>query len=119
MSGATEQAMGQLALKKQVLRLRAQTERAEMGAALSGARQSLAFVPGALPALALSKGMPLALGLLRQGPLLGAVLPLLLTGARRPWLRYPLLGAGAALLVWQAYRSLAGKAKAASAEPAD
>ncbi len=102
-------AAGQRALRKQLLLMRSATERAELAQAVLATRQSLAAVKSGVPGLALGKGLPLALGLIQRAPLISSVLPLLLAGARRPLLRYALLGAGAGLLVWKGYQWLAGQ----------
>ena len=94
----------QRALRKQLLLMRAATERAEMTGAVGAARQAVALPKMAASGLALFKDLPLALSLLKRAPLLSPVLSLLLSGARRPLLRYALIGAGSALLVWKAYQ---------------
>lgn len=105
MDNATGQS--QRALRKQLLLMRSATERAELVQALGAARQSVTMFKGGVPGGALVKGLPLALGLLRRAPLITPVLSLVLAGARRPLLRYALLGAGSALLVWKGYQWLA------------
>lgn len=105
MGNATSQS--QRALRKQLLLIRAATERAELVQALCAARQSVTVLKSGVPGLVLGKGLPLALGLLKRAPLLTPVLSMVLAGARRPLLRYALLGAGSGLLVWKAYRRLA------------
>jgi hypothetical protein len=87
--------------------MRSATERSELVQALGAARQSVTLLKSGVPRLALGKGLPLALGLIKRAPLLTPVLSLVLTGARRPLLRYALLGAGSALLVWKGYQWLA------------
>ena len=112
MDNATSQS--QRALRKQLLLMRSATERAELVQALGAARQSVTMLKGGVPGLALVKGLPLALGLLRRAPLLTPVLSLVLAGARRPLLRYALLGAGSALLVWKGYQWLADQRRPAT-----
>lgn len=102
-------AASQRALRKQLLLMRSATERAELAQAVLATRQSVAVLKGGVPGMAMGKGLPLALGLIKRVPLISSVLPLLLAGARRPLLRYALLGAGAALLVWKGYRWLAAQ----------
>ena len=110
MSDADANATTQRALRKQLLLMRAATERAEMVGAVDAARQRAAFFKiGGVPGLALAKGLPLALGLLKRAPLVSSLLSLALSGARRPLLRYGLLGAGSALLAWKGYQWLAGR----------
>jgi len=116
MSDATSRS--QRALRKQLLLMRSATERAEMAQALGAARQSVTMFKGAVPGGVLVKGLPLALGLLRRAPLLSPVLSLVLAGARRPLLRYAVLGAGSALLVWKGYQWLADQRRPATG-PAD
>ena len=65
MSDADANATTQRALRKQLLLMRAATERAEMVVAVGAARQSAAFfTSGGMPGLALAKCLPLVLGLL-------------------------------------------------------
>ena len=116
MDNATSQS--QRALRKQLLLMRSATERAELVQALGAARQSVSVLKGGVPGGALGKGLPLALGLLRRAPLITPVLSLVLAGARRPLLRYALLGAGSALLVWKGYQWLADQRRPATV-PAD
>jgi len=97
MDNATPQS--QRALRKQLLLMRSATERAELVQALGAARQSVTVLKSGIPGGVLGKGLPLALGLLKRAPLITPVLSLVLAGARRPLLRYALLGAGSALLV--------------------
>ncbi len=124
MSDADANATTQRALRKQLLLMRAATERAEMVRALGAARQSVSFFKsGGVPGLALAKGLPLALGLLKRAPLVSSLLSLALSGVRRPLLRYGLLGAGSALLAWKGYQWLASPRgpllKQSTARPAD
>ena len=116
MDEATPQS--QRALRKQLLLMRSATERAELAQALGAARQSVTMFKGGVPGGVLGKGLPLALGLLRRAPLITPVLSLVLAGARRPLLRYALLGAGSALLVWKGYQWLADQRQPATG-PAD
>jgi hypothetical protein len=102
-------AAGQRALRKQLLLMRSATERAEMAQAVLATRQSVTAFKSGVPGLAMGKGLPLALGLIQRAPLISSLLPLLLAGARRPLLRYALLGAGAALLVWKGSQWLAAQ----------
>lgn len=115
MSDTAANAAIERALRKQLLLMRAATERAEMVGAVDAARQSLTFFKsGGMPALALAKGLPLVLGLIKRAPLVSSLLSLVLSGARRPLLpllRYGLLGAGSALLAWKGYQWLAGRAE--------
>ena len=119
MKATVAHATSQRALRKQHLLMRAATERAEMAGAIDAAQQSVIFFKSAVPGFALSKGLPLALGLLKRAPLISSALPLLLAGARRPLLRYALLGAGSALLVWKGYQWLAGRTEQAPEQPAE
>ena len=113
MSDADANATTQRALRKQLLLMRAATERAEMVVAVSAARQSAAFfTSGGVPGLALAKCLPLVLGLIKRAPLVSSLLTLALSGARRPLLRllrYGLLSAGAALLAWKGSQWLTGR----------
>jgi len=111
-------AAGQRALRKQLLLMRSATERAELAQAVRATRQSAAAFKSGVPGLAMGKGLPLALGLIRRAPLISSVLPLVLAGARRPLLRYALLGAGAALLVWKGYQWLADQ-RESEADPTE
>lgn len=97
-------AAGQRAIRKQLLLIRSATERAELSQAVQATRQSVAAFKSGVPGLAVGRGLPLALGLIKRLPLISSVLPLVLTGVRRPLLRYALLGAGAALLAWKGYQ---------------
>ncbi len=94
----------ELALRKQLLLVRAATERAEMAEALGAARQAATLPKMAVSGLALFKGLPLALSLLERLPLLSPVLSLALSGARKPLLRNVLMAAGAGLLAWKGYQ---------------
>lgn len=111
------EAARQTAMKKQLLLLRSATERAELVHTLSAVRQS-ATVLGKAPVLAMGRGLPLALTLLKRAPLLRPLLSLLLAGARRPALRYGLLAAGAALALWKAGQWLVEQ-RADASVPAD
>ena len=97
MSEPAAHATTQRALGKQLLLMRAATERAEMVRAIGAARESATFFKSGVPGLVLAQGLPLALGLLKRAPWAGSALSLALSGARRPLLRYALLGAGSAL----------------------
>ena len=124
MSDTASSATTQRALRKQLLLMRAATERAEMVGAIDAARQRATFFKsGGVPGQALAKGLPLALGLLKRAPLVSSLLTLALSGARRPLLRYGLLGGGAALLAWKGYQWLAGRpgqpAESSPEQPAD
>jgi len=124
MSDAATNATTQRELRKQLLLMRAATERAEMVGAVDAARQrATSFKIGGVPGLALAKGLPLALGLIKRAPLVSSLLSLALSGARRPLLRYGLLGAGAALVAWNGYQWLAGRpgqpAEPSPEQPAD
>ncbi len=113
MDSATSQS--QRALRKQLLLMHSATERAELVQALGAARQSVAVLKkGGVPGGMLGKSLPLALGLLKRAPLIAPVLSLVLAGARRPLLRYALLGAGSALLVWKGYQWLADQRRPAT-----
>jgi len=122
MNDADANATTQRALRKQLLLMRAATERAEMVGAIDAARQKVTFF-NSVPGLALTKGLPLALGLIKRAPLVSSLLTLALSGARRPLLRYGLLGAGSALLAWKGYQWLAGRpgqpAEPSPEQPAD
>jgi hypothetical protein len=101
------EATGERALRKQLLLMRSATERAELVEALHATRQSAGVFTKGVPGLAAGKALPLVLGLLKRAPLISPVLSLVLSGARRPLLRYALLGAGAALVAWKGYQWLA------------
>ncbi|HYW56373.1 MAG TPA: hypothetical protein VE934_05410 [Polaromonas sp.] len=92
------------ALRKQLLLMRAATERAEMAEAWGAARQAVTFPKMAVSGLALFKGIPLALSLLKRLPLIKPVLLLALSGARRPLLKYALVAAATGLLAWKGYQ---------------
>ena len=109
----------QRVLRKQLLLMRAATERAEMVGGLRAARRSVTFPKSAASGLALFKGLPLALSLIRRLPLLGSVLPLLLSGARRPLMRYGLLAAGSVLLAWKGYQWFADQSGRPEGQPSD
>ena len=112
-------ANSQRALRKQLLLMRAATERAEMADAMGAARQAVTFPKMAVSGLALFKGLPLAWTLLKRAPLLSPVLSLVLSGARRPLLRYALIGAGSALLAWKGYEWFADRRGPSSEESGD
>ena len=95
------------ALRKQLLLMRSATERAELVQAVQATRQSTGVFTKGVSGLAAGNGLPLILGLLKRAPLISPVLSLVLSGARRPLLRYALLGTGAAFLAWKAYQWLA------------
>ncbi|MDP3796377.1 MAG: hypothetical protein Q8R06_04405 [Polaromonas sp.] len=118
MNDADANATTQRALRKQLLLMRAATERAEMVGSIDAARQKVTFF-NSVPGLALTKGLPLALGLIKRAPLVSSLLTLALSGARRPVLRYGLLGGGAALLAWKGYQWLAGRPGQSSEPPQD
>ena len=109
----------QLALRKQLLLMRAATERADMVGGIRAARRSATFPASAASGLALFKGLPLALSLIKRLPLLGSVLPLVLSGARRPLLKYGLLAAGAGLLAWKGYQWFADPSGRSPEQPSD
>ncbi|MDP1565191.1 MAG: hypothetical protein Q8L91_02880 [Polaromonas sp.] len=108
---------GQRELRKQALLLRSATERAELVQTVSAVRQS-ATLFGKAPGLALGKGLPLALVLLKRAPLLSPLLTLALAGARRPLIRYAALAAGGAWLAWKGWQWLAEQ-RSQSPAPAD
>jgi hypothetical protein len=105
-------------MRKQWLLLRSATERAELVHTLAAVRQSVTVFGKAAPALAMGRGLPLALGLLKRAPLLSPLLSLALAGVRRPVLRYGALAAGAAFVAWKAWQWLAVQHAQAPA-PAD
>jgi threonine/homoserine/homoserine lactone efflux protein len=107
-------AAGQRTLRKQALRLRAATERVELVQTAGAVRQSAAMFGKATPGLAMGRGLPLALGLLKRAPLLSPLLSLALAGARRPVVRYGVLAAGGAWLAWKGWQWLAAQRRAAS-----
>lgn len=119
MSEASAKAASQGAMRKQLLLMRAATERAEMMACIGAARQSVTFPKMAVSGLALFKGLPLALTLLKRAPLLSPVLSLVLSGARKPLSRYALIGAGSALLAWKGYQWFVGRRGRPSEESDD
>ena len=123
MGDASRHAAGQRALRKQLLLMRSATERAELVHTIGAVRQAAFVFKSGVPGLAMGKGLPLALGLLKRASLISPVLSLVLAGARRPLLRYLMLGAGSALLVWKAYRWLAEQrgqpSEQSSKQPAD
>lgn len=97
----------QRALRKQALLLRSATERADMLHGLGEVRRSAGVFSNGLPGLAMGKGLPLALGLLKRAPLLSPLLSLALAGARRPAIRYGALAAGAVFVAWKGWQRLA------------
>lgn len=107
-------AASQRALRMQALLLRSATERAELVHAVTAVRQSATRFGKAAPGLALGKGLPLALGLLKGAPLLSLVL----AGLRRPTIRYGVLAAGAAFVGWKGWQWLTEK-RAQSPAPVD
>ncbi len=109
----------QRALRKQLLLMRAATERAEMVGAVGAARQAVVFPKVAASGLALFKCLPLALGLLKRAPVLSSVLSLGLSGVRRPLLRYALMGAGSALLAWKGYEWFVSRKQLPHETPSD
>jgi hypothetical protein len=92
------------ALRKQALLLRSAAERAEMVHDVSALRQSATLFGKAVPGLAMGRGLPLALGLLKRAPLLSPLLSLALAGARRPAIRYGMLAAGGAWVAWKGWQ---------------
>lgn len=109
-------AAGPRVLRKQALLLRAATERAELVQTVSAVRRSATLFGKAAPGLAIGKGLPLALLLLKRAPLLSPLLSLALAGARRPAIRYGMLAAGAAWLAWKGWQWLSAQRAQASAE---
>lgn len=105
-------------MRKQLLLLRSATERAELVHTLHAVRQSATVFGKAAPALAIGRGLPLALGLLKRASLLRPLLSLALAGARRPALRYGALAAGAAFVAWKGWQWLAGQRAQANANTA-
>lgn len=108
-------AAGQRVLRKQALLLRSATERAELVQTVGAVRQSATLLGKAAPGLAIGKGLPLALLLLKRAPLLSPLLSLALAGARRPAIRYGMLAAGAAWLAWKGWQWLGAQRGQASA----
>ncbi|MDP2035380.1 MAG: hypothetical protein Q8K29_18405 [Polaromonas sp.] len=108
-------AAGQRVLRKQALLLRSATERAELVQTVGAVRQSATLFGKAAPGLAIGKGLPLALLLLKRAPLLSPLLSLALAGARRPAIRYGMLAAGAAWLAWKGWHWLGAQRGQASA----
>lgn len=102
-------AAGQRALRKQALLLRSATERAELVHAVGALRQSATRFGKAAPGLAMGRGLPLALGLLKRAPLISPLLSLALAGARRPAVRYGVLAAGGGWLAWKGWQWLAAQ----------
>jgi hypothetical protein len=111
-------AASQRALRKQLLLLRSATERAELVHTVTAIRQSATLFGKAAPGLAMGRGLPLALGLLKRAPLLSPLLSLALAGARRPVLRYGALAAGVAFVAWKGWQWLAEQ-RAPASMPAD
>lgn len=105
-------------MRKQLLLLRSATERAELVHTLTAVKQSATVFGKAAPGLAMGRGLPLALGLLKRAPLLGSLLSLALAGVRRPALRYGALAAGAAFVAWKGWQWLADQ-RAQAPAPAD
>ena len=97
----------QRTLRKQLLLMRSATERAELVHAIGAVCQSASVFKSGVPGLVLAQGLPLVLGLLKRAPLLSPLLSLVLAGARRPLLRYAMLGTGSALLLWKGWQWLA------------
>lgn len=112
------EAASPLALRKQALLLRSATERAELMHAVSAVRQSASLFGKAAPGLAMGKGLPLALGLLKRAPLLSPLLSLALAGARRPAIRYGVLAAGGVWVAWKGWQWLAAQRAQLSATAA-
>lgn len=110
-------ASSQRALRKQLLRVRAAAERTELLHTASAVRQSATLFGKNGPALAVGKGLPLALTLLKRAPLLSPLLSLALSGKRRPALRAVALVAGAAWAGWKGWQWLG--AQRASSPAAD
>ena len=104
-------------LKKQLLLTRSAAERAELAHAITTVRQSATVFGKDVPALAMGRGLPLALGLLKRAPLLSPLLSLALAGARKPALRYAALAAGAAWLTWKGWQGLAARRVPPAAPP--
>lgn len=113
MNGATSQR----ALRKQALLLRSATERTELVQTIAAVRRSTPWLGKAAPGLAIGKGLPLALGLLKRAPLLSPLLSLAIAGARRPAIRYGVLAAGSAWLAWKGWLWVAAQ-RGPSAAPA-
>lgn len=109
-------AASQRDLRKQLLLVRSAAERAELVHLITTVRQSVTVFGKDVPALAMGRGLPLALGLLKRAPLLSPLLSLVLSGARRPALRYGALAAGAAWLAWTGWQWL-GAQRASSPAP--
>lgn len=111
-------AASQRALRKQLLLLRSATERAELVHTVTAVRQLATGFGKVTPGLAMGRGLPLALGLLKRAPLLRPLLSLALAGARKPVLRYGVLAAGAAFVAWKGWQWLAEQ-RAQAPAPAD
>lgn len=97
------QADQQRALRKQLLILRAGMERQEFAARVSELRHPTGFL-SALPGLAKSGGLPWLFSLFRRYPMLGSALSMGLSKVKLPVVRYAVLGAGAFMLAWQAWK---------------
>jgi len=93
----------QRALRKQLLILRAGMERQEFATRVSEIRHPGGFL-SALPGLAKSGGLPWLFSLFRRYPMLGSALSMGLSKAKLPAMRYAVLGAGAFMLAWQAWK---------------
>jgi hypothetical protein len=103
------------ALRKKALLLRAATERVELVQTAGEVRRSVAVFGKAAPGMAMGRGLPLALGLLKRAPLFSPLLSLALAGARRPLIRYAALAAGGAWLAWKGWQWAAAQRAEASA----
>jgi hypothetical protein len=101
--------VGPRALRKQALLLRSATQRAELVHDVSALRQSATRFGKAAPGLAMGRGLPLALGLLKRAPLLSPLLSLALAGARRPLIRYGMLAAGGVWVAWKGWQWAAAR----------
>ena len=98
-----------LALRKQMLLSRAALERAEMVRAVGSAAQSVHSLRHNMPSLALGavgKNLPLVLAVIQRLRMFAPALPVLLMVARRPLLRYMVLGGAALLLLAAKSRGL-------------
>ena len=97
-----------LRLKKQMLVTRAAIERAEMVHAVHASTEAAGALRRRIPAIALARGLPLGLVWLQRARWLKPLLPLIVASARRPLLRYAVLGIASACLVWKGRRWVAG-----------